>query len=237
MSDTLNEIAEAADALTDARNHIEPRYLEDAHGALRPTEGHKTKVPGLIEQLRQAAEPGADGQTGGKGGPESVPVAIDAVSLLGSITVGAHRRALVWGLDLTERRTVESHIRGLVGLAARRTSDEQDELCRELRSWRWQAEIITGWREAPKELLAPCPACDARGTLLAYPDPRNSTARCVGCGMRWCEDPGEDEGHIGMLARHVIGYQDMTHDDRREYRRQAVERRRRAEGKEVADAA
>lgn len=237
MADTLTDIFESADALTDAKNHVEPRYVEDEHGTPRPAEPHKTRVPGLIEQLRQAAEPGADGQSGGKGGPESVPVAIDAVSLLGSITVGAHRRALNWGLDLRERRSVESQIRGLVGLAGRRTSDEQDELCRELRSWHWQAEIITGWREAPKELLAPCPTCDARGTLLAYPDPRNSSARCVGCGMRWCEVPGEDEGHIGLLARHVTDYQDMGYDERREYRRLAVERRRRAEGKEVAEAA
>jgi Zn ribbon nucleic-acid-binding protein len=238
MSDTLNEIAEAADLLTDSRRHAEPRYLDDDHGvASIPTKPYRTIVPGLIQQLRDASEPGSDGEQGGHGGPESVPVAIDAVSLLASISFGAHRRAVGWGIDVTRRPTAESQIRALVGVASKRTSDEQLELRGELRSWQWQAEIITGWRTPPKELLAPCPACDARGTLIAHPDPKNPTARCVGCGQHWSEDPREGEGHIGLLARHVIEYQDMGFEERREYRRLAVERRRRAEGKPPARAA
>lgn len=237
MSDTLTDIAEAGDALTNPREHAEPRYLDDEHGNPKPAKPYKTIVPGLIQQLRDQAEPGADGESGGRGGPESVPVAIDAVSLLAAIGFGARRRAVDWGLDLTRRPTAEAQIRGLVGTASRRNSDEQAALCAELRSWQWQAEIITGWRTPPKELLAPCPSCDARGTLLAHPEPANSTARCVGCGQKWSERPEGSEGHIGLLARHVIAYQDMGYDERREYRRLAVERRRRAEGKDIPAAA
>lgn len=238
MSDTFTDLAEAAEALTDARSHAEPLYRDDEHGNPRPGKPHKTIVPGLIQQLRDQAEPGADGETGGRGGPESVPVAIDAVSLLAAISFGAARRAGQWGVELGQRRTPEDYIRGLVGVANRRNSDEQFELCRELQSWRRQAEIITGWQNPPKELLAPCPACDARGTLLAQPkDQGLSTAWCTGCGQWWAEDPGEKEGHIGLLARHVIAYQDMGFDERREYRKAAVERRRRYEGKEPRQAA
>ncbi len=268
MRDTLQDIYDAAEALCDGREHSEPRYLEDGHGALKPTKPHKTIVPGLIEQLRQAAEPGADGETGGRGGPESVPVAIDAVSLLASIAFGAAKRvgdARRVGIRVDRRDTPEGDIRALVGVAARlpatRTRVEpyrcptcadgiehwapchhcqpttQGELAGELTAWQRQAEVITGWRTAAKALLAPCPMCEARGTLLASPDPADLKAWCIGCEHFWCEDPGENEGHIGLLARHVMTYQDMTHEERREYRRAAVEARQRSEGRSSPQAA
>lgn len=231
MSDTLTDIAEAAQALTDPRSHAEPRWEWDANRNRKPIKPHITTVPGLIQQLRDQAEPGVDGEAGGAGGAKSVPVAIDAVSLLASISFGAAMRAKQWGVNLDERTTPEEHIRGLVGLASRRNSDEQIELRRELRSWAWQAEIITGWRTPPRELVAPCPQCGSRGTLLAYAAEDNPRARCVGCGAAWAEIPQRDEGSIRILAEHVVAYQKQAGTTMAAARTAAVAERRRREGR------
>lgn len=267
MPDLLAEIAEAADALTDPRHHAEPRWGWTATGNRKALKPHETTVPGLIQQLRALAEPGADGGQGGRGGPESVPVAIDAVSLLGSITTGSAMRvaaAVKGGYRIEARTGPEDCIRGLVGVAPRlpfsrtrvdpylcpgcvgRTDREfwqpchhcqpttQGELASELRSWRWQAEIIAGWRTPPRELPAPCPACDAKGTLLAYADPDNPQAKCVGCGQQWSQEPRASEGAIGVLAEHVISYGRRTEADRRLMRTRAVADRHRRAGRTAA---
>lgn len=234
MSDTLQDIADASSALCDPRQHAEPRWEWDANRNRKPLPPHRTTVPGLIEQLRDQAEPGVDGEAGGTGGPKSVPVAIDAVSLLAAISFGAELRAKRWGVNLDERRTAEEHIRGLVGLAGRRSSDDQLEFRRELRSWTWQAEIITGWRTPPRELVAPCPQCGARGTLLAYAAEDNPRARCVGCGAAWAEIPDRDEGSIRILAEHVIAYQRQADATGAAARAAAVTDRRRREGRPAA---
>lgn len=231
MSDTLQDIADASSALCDPRSHAEPRWEWDTNRNKKPLKPHITTIPGLIQQLRDQAEPGVDGEAGGAGGPKSVPVAIDAVSLLASISLGAAMRAKTWGINLDERTTPEQHIRGLVGLAGRRTSDEQLELRRELRSWQWQAEIITGWRTPPRELVAPCPRCSARGTLLAYAAEDNPRARCVACGAGWAEIPQRDEGSIRILAEHVVAYQRHAGVTMAAARTAAVADRRRREGK------
>lgn len=231
MSDTLTDIAEAAQALTDPRQHAEPRWEWDANRNRKPLPPHRTTVPGLIQQLRDDAEPGVDGDAGSGGSAKSVPVAIDAVSLLASISFGAAMRAKQWGVNLDERTTPEEHIRGLVGMAKARNSDEQIELRRELRSWQWQAEIITGWRTPPRELVAPCPQCTARGTLLAYAIEDNPRARCVGCGAAWAEIPRDDEGSIRILAAHVTAYQRRAGVTMAAARAAAVAERRRLEGK------
>jgi hypothetical protein len=234
MSDTLQDIADAAEQLCDPRQHAEPRYEWDRNRHRKPIEPHRTIVPGLIQQLRDRAEPGNDGGEGGGGGEGSVPVAIDAVSLLAAVAFGAKRRALQWGLDLANRPEVEDHIRGLVGAASRRSHDDQRVLRSELRSWQWQSEIICGWRAAPRELLAPCPACNARGSLLAHPDADNPVARCVGCGARWTQDPSGGEGQITILAAHVTAYQRQSGETMAAARAAAVEVRRRREGQVAA---
>lgn len=234
MADTLTDIAEAADALTNPTHHAEPRWEWDANRNRKTLPPHVTVVPSLIQQLREHAEPGVDGEQGGAGGPRSVPVAIDAVSLLAAIGLGAAMRAKRWGINLDERTTPEEHLRGLVGLAGRRASDEQIELRRELRSWQWQAEIITGWRSPPRELIAPCPQCSSRGTLLAYAAEDNPRARCVGCGAGWAEIPQRDEGSIRMLAEHVIAYQRQAGTTMASARAEAVRVRRRREGRPAA---
>lgn len=119
----LDDIADAISALTDPRQHSEPRYTWDANRHRKPLPPHITTVPGLIQQLRDLAEPGVDGEAGGgAGGRESVPVAVDAVSLLGSIEYGAARRLadeIERGAREEPRTGAEDCLRALVGLAPR----------------------------------------------------------------------------------------------------------------------
>lgn len=309
MSNTIQDIADAVEALTDPHQHSEPRYDDDG----KPAKPHVTIVRGLIEQLRTEAEPGNDGGQGGTGGRESVPVAIDAVSLLGAIEYGSARRltgAIERGAHVERRRGAEDCLRALVGIAGQfphsrtrvdpyicsgcviraRPGDPADdpywaefvdrsssrsaltpgevdallaearqgcapnrvdlehwapchrceptvqtELLSEARSWMWQAEIITGWRTPPRMLPAPCPACEAKGTLLAYADPDNPQAKCTGCGAQWAQDCDEDVKPIGLLAAHVIAYAGKTADERAKARTEAVEERRRRDGEPKRD--
>ncbi len=269
-ADALANIADAAEALCDPREHTEPRWGWDHNHNRKPLEPHRTTVPGLVEQLRVVAEPGNDGGVGGGAGPRSVPVAIDAVSLLAAIAHGAQKRltdAVRGGYRAEHRTGVEACIRAMVGVAPQlphnrtrvdpyacpgcaarggRNDREhwlpchhcqpttQTELSSELRSWQWQAEIIVGWRTPPRELTAPCPACEAKGTLLAYAHPDNPSARCVGCGAQWSQEPGRGEGHIGVLSEHVVEYGRQIRAQQAQARTRAVQARRRREGKPAA---
>lgn len=226
MSDTLNEIADAGDALTNPRHHAEPRWEWDANRNRKPLPPHRTIVPGLIQQLRDAIEPGDTSEGTGGGTAGLLPGDINAVSLLASIEHGARWRCLAWGV--TGRITAEDHIHGLIGAVTKRTSDEALELLAELRSWQRQAEVITGWRTPSRPLNAPCPACDANGSLLARVDAEDPSAVCTACQERW------DSDTIGLLARHVIDYQEKAAAARAVARQRAVTERRRREGRSEA---
>lgn len=206
----LADIAEAADALTDSRQNVEPIHDADEHRNKRMRRVYVTTIPGLIQQLRDAAEPGATGDSNGvRSIPDSrPPLALNAVSLLTAIEYGAARRCLALGV--ATRDTVEATIRMFVGDASQWDSGAQANLAAELRSWRVQAEVITQWRCEPVELCAPCPAevepgwiCGARGTLLADPD--TGAARCVTCGTKWSPD---DAAAKGGLFDQVKAYRD-----------------------------
>lgn len=226
MSDTLADIADAGDALTNPRFHSEPRWEWDANRNRKALPPHRTTVPGLVQQLREAVEPGEGSDSSGGSTSGLLPGDINAVSLLASIEHGSRWRCLNWGI--TGRVTAEDHIRGLIGAAGRRTSDEALELRAELLSWQRQAEVITGWRTPSRPLNAPCPACDANGSLLARVDAEDPSAVCTTCGERW------DSETIGLLARHVIDYQEKATATRAAARQRAVLERRRREGRAQA---
>lgn len=256
--DPLTDIRDAADALTDPRHHAEPRYEWDANRNRKPLPAHKTTVPGLIQQLRDLAEPGVDGEAGAGGGRESVPVAIDAVSLLAAVEYGAAKRildAVVGGYRVERQATAEGNIRALVGLApslpsGRTRTDPtrcgghtahwnpcatcqpttQHELAADLRSWQHQAEVIAEWRTPAQPLPAPCPECDARGALLARADGAEAAAWCTACSRRW-----ESEAEVAILARHVADHVRRSGEASREARARAVAERRRREGGDAAD--
>lgn len=209
----LDDLAEAAAALTDPHQHAEPRWEWDANRHRKPLPPHVTTMPGLIQQLRDMAEPGASGDdSGSQSVPGSrPPVSLEAVSLIAAVGFGAAWRCQQLGL--APRATPEDNIRALVGVAGRLPFEDVDRpqepsqrnLCRELRAWQHQAEVIAGWRDAAVELIAPCPAlvdadrpCGARGSLLAQAD--MTGARCTACGGRWDED--SVEGLFEHVRRH-----------------------------------
>lgn len=204
----LDDIADAAEALTDPHQHAEPRWEWDTNRHRKPLPPHITTMPGLIQQLRDMAEPGA---TGDDNGAQSVPgsrppVSLDAVSLIAAISYGSAR--LLLDMQADPRGTPEGNIRALVGWAGRLDHDAQHDLRRDLRGWQHQAEAIAGWRDAAVELIAPCPAqgdsgvCGARGSLLAQVD--ETGARCTTCGTRW------DETTIKGLFEHVRRHKAAT---------------------------
>lgn len=232
MPDLIADILAHADALRDPHHHAEPRWEWDHNRHKKPLPPHVTIVSGLIQQLRDMAEPGNDGGQGGTGSHESCPVAIDAVSLLASITHGTAYRAGSLGVPI--RDTPEANIGAILGCVGGIDQETQRQIRNELGAWRNQAEIITGWKLPALELRAPCPAlivdhngnqheCGARGTLLAAPD--GSAAWCTSCRTRW------DAGTVGLLAEHVRTYREDAEKTAKESRARAVEERRRAEGR------
>ncbi len=268
MPNILQDIADEVEQLTDPRQHSEPRWEWDTNRNKKPLPPHITTVPGLIQQLRDLAEPGNDGGEGGDAGAHSVPLRLSATSLLASIEYGAAKRltdAIRSGMRVERREGAEDCLRALVGLAgqfqhdrsrtnpyrcdgcaAREHTDRpgeehwlpchrcqpttQKELLREVRSWRWQAEIIAGWRAKPRPLPAPCPVCESHGTLVAYAEQDNPRARCTECGEQWAKDPDDHEGHIGVLSEHVIAYGKRVGERRAAARTAAVDERRRQAG-------
>lgn len=222
----LDDLREAADALRYNRHHVEPRHEWHPDGTVAGTLApHRTTQPSLLQQLRDMCEPGADGEAGGAGGPESVPLQIDAASLLASITVGVRMRSLTWQIE--GRDTLEDQIGGLIGAA--NTSDRQKVLCSELRSWRYQAEVVCGWKDKARPLPAPCPECHKRGSLMARVD--GSAASCVECGHDW------DEVTVHELAKHVTRYREQADAANRQARTRAVAERRRRNGERTLSAA
>jgi hypothetical protein len=211
MIDPLAAISDAAEALCDPSQHRERAghmWSESRHKIELPD--HVGVVPGLIQQLRDLAEPGTAAEGPGvRAIPDSRPPGnLDAVSLVAAIEYGSAKRVLDLIHDpdtparLTMRDSAEGNIRGLVGVADQLGSDRQRVIASELQSWRHQAEVITEWRADPVNLIAPCPAeadagrvCGERG-LLANPD--TEAAWCVACGARW--SPEETDGPAGLFA-------------------------------------
>ena len=228
----VDDITEAAKALADPHPHFEPRWEWDANRNKKPLPPYRTTVPSLIQQLRDAAEPGVDGEAGGTGGAESCPVAIDAVSLLASIELGAAMRVRACGLTI--RLQAEDNVRALIDAAnhlpSRPDDDHPDQpsqwaLRAELRSWQHQAEVITGWKTPARALFAPCMECGARGTVLARVGPEAQQAICVACDTRW-----DGEAEMAVLGRHERQHRGQTETAARAARTAAVAERRRREG-------
>lgn len=189
--DPLADIRDAADTLTDPRQHREPRWEWDHNRHRKPLPDHVVTLPGLIQQLRDLIEPGAaDEGAGARALPESRPPGnLDAVSLLAAIEFGAAKRCL--DLQVTRRATPESNIRAIVGAAGRLDYDTARVVAAELRAWQRQAEILAKWRNGAMELICPCPECAARGSLLVNPE--TEAAWCTSCAQEW---PAEDSPRL-----------------------------------------
>jgi hypothetical protein len=194
VANLLAEIAEAADALTEPYQHLEPIFTVDRHRNRRMKSVHVTRLPGLLGQLAEQFHPGATDEQGTRSTPGSrPPVNLDALSAHTAITIGSTR--WMWSLGLDIRNTPASNIRALVGAASTMDSDTQRALLAELRQWRHQAEVLTGWVSAPYAPHGPCPQCEAVGGLRVRLDVH--TATCLRCAAWWTPDT------IDELAEHI----------------------------------
>lgn len=228
-SDLLSDLRDVADALTDPRQHREPRYGIDAHKHKVVAGQHITIQPGLLQQLADMAYPGAGGDdtdSGGRAVPGSRPPGdVDAISAYVSISVGVVRWCHSLRLDL--RDTVESNLRQVVATtASREDRDTQITLLSELRSWRNWCEAITGWRVNATPLPLPCPHCGERQLRVNLAGP---TARCMACRVEW------DADTVGVLARVLEAYRVEARAKADEARRVARERQDVRDGRAPVD--
>jgi hypothetical protein len=199
----LADIAETADALTDSYVHVQDYEVWDAnrHKKLRK---HRTRQPGLLQQLRTLVEVLGQGDGAGRAKAEGspAPLNLEAASLLMVVTMAAFR----WcnRLDLEQRDTVEDNVRALVGAAGATTSDLQRDLLTDMRGWHRRSSILTGWTTPPFRPRAGCPWC-ARPTLVVNLDARTAFCANEECGAGWREEADLDNGwgSIFDLGEHV----------------------------------
>jgi hypothetical protein len=204
VTDLLQDIAEVADELTDSRQHVERIHDRDpTHRNKKLTRVWMTTVPSLLDQLAEAVIPGEsyveDEATRQGFGPRP-PARLDAVDRLLAIEAAAARWCVSLHLQLRDDPT--GNIRSLVGASATMDSDTQTSLLSELRSWRSWAATVTGWESPPHAPRAPCPICDARGSLRMRLDRR--TGCCMQCGSAW------DTDTITLLASYVTQHMART---------------------------
>jgi hypothetical protein len=199
-ADMLQDIADCADALTDSRQHVEPVYTTDRSRNRKLSHVHRTMQPGLLAQVRERFEPGAQA-AGFRSVPGSrPPLAFEALALHTVISLAAVR--WLWSLRIELRNTDESNIRALVGAAGSMDSETQAALLFEMRTWHRRAAILTGWQTAPFRPRASCPNCGQQALVVNV---ESKSAFCNGfdprtnmpCGAWW------DESTVGILAEHV----------------------------------
>ena len=199
MTDYLTDIAETADELTNPMRVVEPIWDMDHNRNKRIRRVWTVNLPSLLEQLAEAIVPGEsyveDEAT--RGAFASRPAArLDAVDRLLAIEASA----AIWctRTSLTLRDSPTANIRALVGASPVMGSDRQRDLSRDLRSWRSWAATVTGWERPPHAPRAPCPLCEAKGTLRIRME--KETGCCMACGSAW------DVTNIGLLEEHIIAY-------------------------------
>lgn len=213
--DTLSELRDVCDALTNPYQHREPRHAWNASKHKVRLPDHVVTLPGLIAQVAEAAYPG--GNTADSGGftvrpvPGSRPPGNPrALACYLDIHIGVTKWTILFGLAGQETRdTVESQLRHLVASSPTQDSEDQLGLLDELRRWQRQCEIITGWRDPDPQLEVPCPVegCGERALRVNLAE---KTARCTACGSRWAEDEDDYTGQIGLLARHIQDHKAAT---------------------------
>ncbi len=187
-------LADAADALTDPRRHVE--IISAWVNRNRKTIRRVTTLPSLLDQLADAAIPGetyVEAETSRPGYGSRPPARLDAIDRLLAIEAGARR--WVTSISLTLRDTAAGNIRALVGASGTLDSDTFDALLYEITTWRSWAATVTGWRNPPFRPHVGCPVCDKVGSLRIRLDQR--TACCMSCGEAW------DDTSIGLLGEHI----------------------------------
>ncbi len=195
--DYAAEIAELADELCDPRQHVEmvPGGWTKSRNKAKPTR-HVVVLPGLIQQLYDAAlDPAAALMEGAGGKPKSrPPFAVEIFSTYDDIVKGAMR--WVHAVRAEPRDTVQSNIRARVGLVHKLDIDTAEALFLELRTWRRWCATMTGWDRPPFRPRICCPECESKGSIWINGD--KMLAYCKECQAHW---EGDQIGDLAELVR------------------------------------
>lgn len=194
---TLVQLADLITELCDPHHHVERIPYWD-NNRNRKTREHRTIQPGLLQQLRDQLEPGANTATSGSSGYASrPPVATEALSRYMQISDAVHRWA--WSLRLQPRTDLDSQCRALIGAAATLDPDTLGTLLTEARRWRNWAAVVTGWDTPPFHPRVPCPIDTCGKVTGLRVNLEAQSALCSACGSTW---DGAD-GSITVLANYI----------------------------------
>ena len=207
----LIDLADVAEELCEPHQHVEQIVDRDpADRRKRRRRIWATTQPGLISQLAEAAQNAAGGSAGGsegsgKGVPGSRPPGFWE-ALARHSAIAAETGRWCWDLKLDLRDTVEDNVRALVGLAPELDSDTAARLLADMRTWRHQAAVMTGWRQPDFAPAVDCPIvdCGRHATIRINVD--RMLAWCSGCGSRW----DDEAGSIRTLARYIEASSNRT---------------------------
>lgn len=198
-TEQLTDLADSIRALTQSRQ--EATILEQSITQTITTRSGKTHAKrtrerrrhtvthqSLLDELAQAAIPGANGTAATPAGFESRPAAeLDPISVLREITDDASWWARALNLD-------EPNLPKLLSaLVSAHTDDAQlAYLTRQADRWVHRALVATGHEPPPVTLKDPCPYCGRHNSLTITGD--LNAAKCGRCGTRW------NINTIGLLA-------------------------------------
>ena len=199
---TPEKVIEVADELTESREHIET--LDGGWTKSRnrkPPVRRVIRLPGLIQQLHEAAlDPSAglmEGSAGNK--PKSrPPVALEALSAYNDIERGSVR--WVRSVRLAVRPRPESNIRALVGIVYKLDLDTLEALYGELRQWHRWAAVMTGWDKRPFQPRIECPYDECGAKCSIWINIERRLAMCKQCEAYW---EGDQIGDLAELVRSV----------------------------------
>lgn len=204
-------LADLADELCDVRQHVERiPYWDESRN--RKHHVHKVTMPGLLAQMADLFAPSGDPDAGSPAAVSKPPANWAALADHTVITLAAAKWC--WNLRLNQRDTVEGNIRQLVGASGGLDSALRADLTRDVARWHRIAETVTGWRTAPADVRAPCPALVERDGQMVECKRRTlrvnlsqSEAYCATCGTTW------DHTSIGLLAETVRAYNQAAKAD------------------------
>lgn len=208
---SLIELAAVAEELCDPHQHVEMIVDRDpADRRKRRRRAWVTTQDGLLRQLAETTQSSVDASETGGGRSawgSRPPGSWEALSTHASITIYTIRWC--WDLRLDQRDTVEANIRALVGHAPTLDSDTAARLLADMRSWRHQAAVATGWATPSYAPAVPCPVveCAGFGTLRINLD--RMVALCRSCRSTWDDEYGAIRILAELIAR-ATGVRDQV---------------------------
>lgn len=207
---TLTQLADLVDELTQPRQHTERIWDRDKHRNKRLRRAWTTVRPGLLTQLVEAITEATPGPTDGTGHtiPASRPPGCwEAAARHSEITAGA--AFWCWELDLDQRDTVEGNLHALVGAYPALNEDIQARLLAAVRRWHTLAATMTGWATESFRPDVPCPVCDRHGVLRVHLDRDAGFCTNHDCKATWNADT------IGVLRDYIRTMSDAPTRERR----------------------